>query len=299
MELKQMLADTRAENTMLRKALLTARKSVGQPSPRSQELETEMARALTELRIDSVRSPIPRFAQILDRVSLAVSEYDPTLKKNSARHYLAVGASAMEAMFRAAPDLADQPPLNILDLGCGYGRVARFLKAAWPQSALTVCDADFAGLGFCMAHLGLRGFPVPGDPTPDDLGTGYDLIWLGSMVTQLDAPQIRQLITAVTAALAPGGRLFFTTHGDYSARLMRDGQRYDLDERELPALLSSFGDTGFGFARCPGEAGSGVSLTSAHWIKVLLAAVPELRCISHEHRGWAEHLDVVHCVREP
>ncbi len=297
-ELKSKLAATRAEVASLKEELRLARLATGQPPPRSPALEKELSDALAELRNCSAPSIIPAFDQVLARVQIPTSEYDIMIKKSTPNHYVRVGVSALEAMHRAAPELANQGPTRILDFGCGFGRVARFMTAAWPEAGLTICDVDFAGLAFCMAHLGMRGFPVGVDPTKMNLGTGYDLIWVGSVVTHLNSTLIHQLLTALTEALAPGGRLFFTAHGDHPAAMMKNGRPYDLTPEDMAEVVSGYEQTGFGYADYPHTAGYGVSLTSEKWIKSVIDSIPNLKCFAHEAKGWAEHQDLVGCVKE-
>ena len=45
---------------------------------------------------------------------------------------------------------------SILDFGCGFGRVLRMLKAAYPEARLTAADVKREGVDFCARrHLGV------------------------------------------------------------------------------------------------------------------------------------------------
>lgn len=295
-ELKAKLNEARAEIKSLKDALREARKMVGQPPPRSPEAEAQLATAVRELMAQPVPQHVPGLHQILPRVNLAVSDFDIMIKKSTPQHYLETGVSALSAINEGAPDLAGHPPRRILDFGSGFGRVARFLQAAWPQADLQICDVDFAGLAFCFSNLGMRGFQVGIDPAVMNLGTGYDLIWVGSVVTHLDAPVIDKLLKALAAALAPGGCLCFSAHGDYPVQRMKDGMRtYDLTPEAMGAVVKGYETGGFGYADYEGQHGYGVSATSPAWIKQRVEATPGLKWAAHLARGWAGHQDVVVC----
>ena len=298
LELKQKLVQARTEIRSFKEALREAKKAVGQPPPRSPETEAALAAALQELGASPPPPHVPALHEILRRLNLAVSDCDIMMKKASPLHYLQTGVSALAAINEGAPDLAACPPKRILDFGSGYGRVARFLKAAWPEADLQICDIDFAGLAFCFSHLGMRGFQIGTDPRAIQIGTGYDLIWVGSVVTHLDAPVIDQLLTTLAAALAPGGCLCFTAHGDHPVQRLKDGASlYDLDPGSIPQIVQGYEQDGFGYADYPQQQGYGISATSPEWIRQKVDEIDGLRCTAHLPRGWASHQDVVVCRR--
>ena len=297
-EARRQLKVARAEVKKLREEIRTAEKNRGQPPPRNVEIEAGLTQALQELIARETTELYPGFKSAADRLNLAASEVDVMMVKSTPLHYLEVGISAMQAMHIGISDLAARPPKRILDFGCGYGRVGRFMQATWPEAALRVCDVDFAGLGFCIAHLGMQGFRVGTDPTAMSLGGGYDLIWVGSVVTHLDGPVIKNLLSALGEALAPGGHVVFTTHGDFAMGVLQSQYfDYDLqadDARKLPEIYSS---TGFAYADYPNVKGYGVSGTSVAWLQNTVAEIPSLEWTDHRPQGWDGHQDVVVCRR--
>ena len=296
--LKQKLAAARAENAALREQLKQALRQTGQPPPRSPALEQGLAAALAQLQSAADAEPFPQFREVTGRLKLATSEFDIMMMKSKPAHYLGAGISAMQAMHRGIPGLAEQGPARILDFGCGYGRVARFMQAAWPEAVLRVCDVDFAGIAFCLSHLGMEGFQVGTDPRSMRLGSGYDLIWVGSVVTHLDAQLIKDLLTALCAALAPGGHVCFTAHGDRPVQKLRDGQGlYDLTAEDAAKVVAGYEKDGFGYADYPNQQGYGVSATSRDWLQRTVSEIPGLQWQDHQPRGWDNHQDVVVCRR--
>src|SRR5262249_27058705 len=103
-------------------------------------------------------------------------------------HYLSVGLSALAGIDRGlAHRRAPWPVTRILDLPSGYGRITRSLRARFPDSHITVCDTDAAAVEFCVQTFGARGVASRDDIGALDLGDSYDLIWIGSLLTHLDA----------------------------------------------------------------------------------------------------------------
>jgi methylase of polypeptide subunit release factors len=76
---------------------------------------------------------------LLEQVSLNLSEDDHMYKGNDS-HYLSVGASAL-SVIESARGLAFAHQVdNILDFGIGAGRVARWLRAVFPQAQIEGSD---------------------------------------------------------------------------------------------------------------------------------------------------------------
>ncbi|HET6573563.1 MAG TPA: class I SAM-dependent methyltransferase, partial [Fimbriiglobus sp.] len=127
-------------------------------------------------------------------------------------HYFGVGRSALRAVTAALLAAGAPAPRRILDLPCGYGRVLRALRAAFPDAAVTACDLNRGGVDFC-ATLGAA--PADSADPIDRAGiTGpFDLIWCGSLLTHLDRPGWDEFLTFFHRVLAPGGVCVVTTHG--------------------------------------------------------------------------------------
>lgn len=221
------------------------------------------------------------------------------MMKSSAAHYLGAGLSGLRAVQCGVPELAAAPPRRVLDFGCGFGRVTRFLQAEWPEADVNVCDVDFTGLAFCLAHLGVRGFQVGVDPAAMRLGGDYDLIWVGSVVTHLDAPVIMKLLAALAAALAPGGHVCFSSHGDLPVGRLKSGERYyGLAPPDAAAVVAGYETSGFGYANYLGQVGYGISASSQAWLVNAVAQTPGLAWCGFQASGWDNYQDIVVCRRD-
>src|SRR5437763_990893 len=108
-------------------------------------------------------------------------------------HYFSVGQSALRCVDRALEAAHRTTVRSILDFGCGFGRVLRVLKAAFPGAGLAACDIAPSAIEFCATVFGA-------DPILSDervarihIGKKFDLIWCGTLLTNVDAAQFRAL----------------------------------------------------------------------------------------------------------
>ena len=232
-------------------------------------------------------------------------------------HYFAVGQSALRAI-RLALQLAHRPdPAAILDLPCGHGRVTRTLRAAYPAARITACDLLADGVEFCAQTFAADPVISVDKPTPALFPYQFDLIFVGSLLTHLDAPYWQHFLALFSDLLLPGGVLVFTTHGHEVATRLRAGNHYGYLTRGLERrlrrytrylrgateahddlartrrLLARFDRTGFAFT----GPGYGLTLSSPAWVTAQLAHHPALQLIMLKEKLWDEHQDVVACCR--
>lgn len=204
--------------------------------------------------------------------------------------YFATGLSAIRNI-DAAVKASGVTPTSILDLPCGYGRVLRFLKAKYPKARLTASDIDREGVDFCASALGA----VPLYSAPNFEGVRFEqrfnLIWVGSLLTHLDAERIKHAVDFLGRQLALGGLLIFTTHGENAVgRMSSRTLDYGVD---VGALLESYQVSGYGYAAYAGQ-DYGISLTSPAWIR---ETMKDWRETYFSEAGWGAHQDVFGFVK--
>jgi len=68
--------------------------------------------------------------------------------------YYSVGESGLKAVQSVLGLSRKREVKTILDLPCGHGRVARYLRAGFPGAKLTFCDLDESGAEFCAREFG-------------------------------------------------------------------------------------------------------------------------------------------------
>jgi SAM-dependent methyltransferase len=123
-----------------------------------------------------------------------------------------------------------RPEDRVLDIGCGFGRMARVLTGVLrPPGCYDGFDIGLSGIEWCRAHY--RDTPAPFRFEHADLhnsvynpsGTGepetylfpyadgsFDLAIATSLFTHLLPPAADHYLAEATRVLAPGGRLFST-----------------------------------------------------------------------------------------
>jgi SAM-dependent methyltransferase len=230
-------------------------------------------------------------AELLRRTDSRIHPYED-MYTGDARHYFSVSISAvrhMEAVLRAAN--ADSPD-TILDMPCGFGRVTRSLVARFPGASITACDIRPAAVGFCARRFDAEG--IISSPVFEDLSfaRAFDLIWCGSLVTHLDAPEVLALIDLFAGAARPGAVIVFTTHGDRVANAISGGVDYLLTAEGVRALTCSYERSGYGYANYPWGHGYGVSVISPHWVRSHVERRGGLREVYFAERSWDSHHDV-------
>ena len=105
---------------------------------------------------------------------------------------------------------------DVLDFGCGCGRVTRWLRAEYPQLAIAGCDIDPPAVEWIRrempgvaAHVNGGLPPLPFDDAAFDLVLGY------SVFSHLDETYQDAWLTELRRVARPGATLLLTVHADY------------------------------------------------------------------------------------
>lgn len=224
----------------------------------------------------------PQFA-----VDLTIAHDDEMLDfAHNQEQYFNVGQSALRCI-RLAMLMVDRTDFSrILDLPCGHGRVLRVLKPAFPHSEIIACDINESGVNFC--HTQFKVHPLISNVEPERIPLDglFDLIWVGSLFTHLDAPLIRRFLRVLTEHLSLDGLLIFSTHGNHVASLYRAENRFH-------SMLGSYDKTGFAYEDYPNKKGYGNTLSSPSWIVNEVKALKDLQFLYLWERGWVGYQDVI------
>jgi SAM-dependent methyltransferase len=214
--------------------------------------------------------------------------------------YLAVGRSALKAVRLAQIASGKTDFTSILDMPCGHGRVLRWLKAAYPDAALTACDLLTDGADFCAESLGAT--PVYSSPLPKagSFKDRYDLIFVGSLLTHVDVHQWDHLIALWHSLLAPDGLLVVTTHGELVAERMRAGHLYGYPQAAVTRMLRAYAHAGFAFLEePPANIDYGITLARPDWTLSRLLRHTDFRVVLSGEALWDRHQDVTAVVKRP
>ena len=213
-------------------------------------------------------------------------------------HYFLLGRLALETIQRFMALVSLSTIKTVLDLPSGHGRVLRFLRAAYPDAAVTACDIDPDAVDFCARTFNAQPVYSTADLANLELHDSYDLIWCGSLMTHIHADQWRQVLKLCSNHLSNRGLMVFTTHGRYHANRLRSKQTtLGLSNWAAAAILSDYDRFGFGFQNYAAKEGYGISLSSAPWVCTQILETSSLRLAGYQERGWADHQDAVACVK--
>ena len=103
---------------------------------------------------------------------------------------------------------------SLLDFGCGYGRVTRFLKLRLARDRIFASDVLAGALDFQRSQLGVQAFPSTVDPAALACDRRFDVIYVGSLFTHLPSSRFAAWFGRLAELLEPGGLLAFTVHDE-------------------------------------------------------------------------------------
>ena len=160
------------------------------------------------------------------------------------RSFVTIGASAAHELVDAAGRYREPAALrDVLDFGCGCGRVARHMPGLLPNARLSGIDVDARTIRWCARHLPGAWHAIEPDP-PTALPAGaFDLVYAVSVFTHLSEERQRAWISELHRLLRSGGLLIVTTLGPELV-----WSRPDLDAGQRERLASH------GFVFAPGAA---------------------------------------------
>ena len=196
---------------------------------------------------------------------------------------------------------------RILDFGSGYGRILRQFKAAFPEARLAACDILPEAVDFCAETFGAEPIYAADDPGDTPVEGTFDLIWLGSLFTHLDASRWKSLLDLLERTLEHDGLLLFTTQGRFirdqiAGRTWLDayGQpiwvNWGVSEEQLDQVVSDYDAGGFGYLEWGAlDRQYGTSIATPSWVLEQLQTRPGFEILGYWERGWKPQ-DLVVCL---
>jgi len=215
--------------------------------------------------------------------------------------YFLLGREALILLQQASARAGGAPVDSILDLPGGFGRVARWLRVAYPAARVTVCDIQQPGVAFCVEQLGVTGVMAKLDGSHWAALPGpYDMIWCGSLLTHLGRDEWINHLRRFAERLGPRGILVFTSHGRLVLDKLQCGENdYGLPPAESTRLCAATVAEGFGYVDYPATPGYGISAAQPAWVFELIARETKLRVLDYRESAWDQHQDVIVCTLAP
>ncbi len=226
-------------------------------------------------------------------ISKTIMPNDHMYNSANPNHYFSVGQSALRAIEASLLLKHNRwEPENILDFGCGSGRVTRWLKAGFPEATITACDLRQDSLEFLQETLGVETCRSNEDFCQVAFPVKFDLIWCGSLVTHLSRSNTERFLQCCGSWLGEDGVAVVTFHGrEVAARLRKPEQKYT-NEKLAKQILREFEETSYGYANYPGREDIGLSICEPSWV---LAAAHSLGFRVHAlgESAWDNHQDLI------
>jgi SAM-dependent methyltransferase len=207
-------------------------------------------------------------------------------------HYAKCGRSALDLLELSLSQSngRKEKVKRILDFGCGFGRVTRWLAAAFTKAEIVAIDVDPKAVQAVKDLLKIRAQQICRDWT-DLPRERFDIIWIGSLCTHLDEKRCAVLLTKLYKLLEPNGIIAVTTHGAYVETRLRGREKtYGLTEYQIGKLLDEYHSSSFGFVEYSEIKEYGISLAKPQRVFELMVGA-NLRPIIFLERGWIRHQD--------
>lgn len=232
--------------------------------------------------------------QAVDHLVSSARHPDDGMYRGNLQHYQGCGRDALRNCALALMSSNAGVPTRIMDFACGFGRVARYLRAAFPKAELCFSDAMAEATSFCASTFRGENRQIAKDFSNFSRNSKFDLIWVGSLFTHLDENKSIVLLRLLYSVLAENGVLVATTHGRYvEARRHKGGWPYAIDAAGYDALIESAVGSGYGFEPYPGMVDYGISLTKFGWWDSQIGGLPGAETVMYRERGWDRHQDVI------
>ena len=121
---------------------------------------------------------------------------------------------------------------DVLDFGCGCGRVLRFFRDERGVSRLTGTDIDSEAIAWCRENLKIAKWDVNRDLPPTRYeDASFDFIYAISVFTHLDETFQFAWLEELRRILRPGGWAILTVHGKSLYGSLKGSERKTLEEK--------------------------------------------------------------------
>ncbi len=155
--------------------------------------------------------------------------------------YYLHGANEFVDILRRSCVEAGRDPNSIgdmLEVGCGYGRIVRELRKRMPSARVYVSDVIDEAAQFTAAEFGAHYMP-PLEKAGAEFGGRFDLVYLLSVYSHLRRDIAAANLRRVAAVLKPGGVAVMTLQGQGSADTVERYKLYWLDKNRLLQALDA------------------------------------------------------------
>lgn len=221
----------------------------------------------------------------LDRT---ISPRDTMIVPGREEQYFEIGHRALELIEFAAKLCAKPHFPNILDFGCGYARVLRWLRPQHHYAEITACELDPAAVEFCAKHWGAHPVQASTKVSEIKFDRQFDLIWCGSVLTHLDEKSWLDTLNFLIDSTQECGVIILTLQGRFFASALANKQPYIADDVDKNALLAEFKERGFAYQNYfdRHDHDYGISLCSPQWVMAQVEKRTDVIIRSYIEESW-------------
>jgi len=234
---------------------------------------------------------------VIMNVETDIYPADDMFNKGEEEHYFNVGFSCMEIILNTlrTEKINSADIKSILDFPCGFGRELRFMKSYFSDAEIFGCEIHEDKLKYVREKYSVQTVISKRDFQKIEFDKKFNLIWCGSLFTHLSARRFRKLLLFFKEHLSENGLLFFTTHGRYSARIIKT---YGLRSFQRIYIKAKYFFTGFGYNSYLKQFAYGVSLSNLSWVINCIENFEDLRIVGIFEKKWDNHQDVIICRKK-
>jgi SAM-dependent methyltransferase len=212
--------------------------------------------------------------------------------------YLATGQAALKIILQSLVAAEKKTVNTILDMPCGFGRVTRHIKAAFPEAKVYACDLYDDRINYCADQFGAVPFKSREVLSDIELPGKFDLIWCGSLLTHLPKPIFLDALRFYSASLAEDGIAIITLLGRVSPYIHHNRFKYLADEA-FSRVERDFNLTGFGYAdynlptKFFEQSSYGIAVVSPSYVIRCIESDNTIRICGYLERHWVAQQDVL------
>lgn len=210
--------------------------------------------------------------------------------RNPLRDYFADGWRTLSELMLLL-EAVEQPLLktgSVLEFASGHGRFTRHLVKVLGAERVTVSDVVPDAVDFARQTFGVQGLVSSVVPEELEWPQRYDLVFVLSLFSHLPRSTWGRWLRVLWNAVAPGGLLVFSTHGDKAAAY---------DHVTLDAEGFFFAPSSESRAIDVNEYGT--SFTSPAFVHARIAETMGLPCLVHEARVHFWNHQDAYVLRKP
>ena len=227
----------------------------------------------------------------IDRMIAPVDDMKAGASAEEERKYFEVGRSAIELITDAMMLARRTHFARILDFPCGGGRVTRHLVKFFPDSEISASDIEREKQAFVVSRYRARPVDCPPNFTTP-LPEKYDLIFVGSLFTHLDAGLFERALDFFLDGLSSQGILVMTLHGRYTATALSTGGAHP----RMLRTVDMFRRAGFSYVeqeRTRYGVSYGTSFSAPSWVAALIERRAHATLLAYKERAWDNHQDAL------